>query len=404
MNEVLYIRLNNAKQAPIWWLVWSNSEREIIASGELESAEQLSLLSDKAKNREVVAIVPSQDVTLKSLKVPGKSQRSIRQAAPFMLEEELAQDVEQLFFAYADANAGDKVHNCFVAVVKKDLMTQWLACLKSADIQCQVMVPEVLMLPKHHDAWAVTVIDDQLVVRQGQWCGTVLEQSFWPLAIAQWQAQEQEPVLNSYSNLPDIFNQITINQLPEDLPLALMAQQGKPAFNLLQGAYAVKSKHTHTIKIWAMAAGLAALALLLTIGQKGAQLYQAKSQTQAIEQEIIDTYMKAFPETKRVRISTIKSQLKRKLTNVSSASSDQSFLFMMAKLQTAYAQVPSLNITSIKFDEKRGEIRLTASASDFQIFDLFKSALEREQLDVDQGAQNSQGNMVTGSISIKGRS
>lgn len=101
MSEVLYIRLNSHADAPIWWLIWSNVEREIIASGELLSAEQLSTLSDKADHRKVVVIVPSQDVTLKSVNVPGKSSRAHKAVVPYMLEDELTEDVDELFLPIA---------------------------------------------------------------------------------------------------------------------------------------------------------------------------------------------------------------------------------------------------------------------------------------------------------------
>lgn len=404
MNEVLYIRLNSHDQASIMWLVWSNSESEIIASGELASPEQLSLLTEKAESRKVIVIVPSKDVMLKSLQVPAKSTRAIRQAAPFMLEEELAQDVEQLFFAFSGTIKSTAESNCFVAVVKKALMTQWLAWLRSAEISCSQMIPEVLLLPLQESAWSAVMLDEQVVIRQEAWQGMSLDNSMCQVAVSQWQNIEPTPTLFSYSQLPDSLTELTINQMPEELPLALMAQQAKPSFNLLQGDYAVKNKHVKTIKTWAVVASLALFALLITVGKKGAELYQIKSHNQAIESAIINTYKDAFPDTQRVRVSTIKSQLKRKLSTISSTGADNGFLTMMAKLRSAYAQVPNFKVTSIKYDEKRGEIRLNASARDFQSFDRFKAAVEKEQLEVDQGAQNNQGDIVTGSISIKERS
>ena len=129
MSEVLYIRLGSQQQDKIFWLVWSGNEKEIIASGELASAEMLSSLTDKARHRTVVAIVPNQDVMLKSLQVPGKSERAIRMAAPYMLEDELAQDVEQLFFGYGRVSKDSGDANCHVAITKKEQMALWLQWL-----------------------------------------------------------------------------------------------------------------------------------------------------------------------------------------------------------------------------------------------------------------------------------
>ena len=84
MSETLLIRLGSQASDMIHWLVWSNSENNIIASGELANAEQLSQLSEKSTNREVVTLVSSSDINLKSLHVPAKSQRAVMQAVPYL--------------------------------------------------------------------------------------------------------------------------------------------------------------------------------------------------------------------------------------------------------------------------------------------------------------------------------
>lgn len=403
MSEVLYIRLGSQQQDKIFWLVWSGNEKEIIASGELASAEMLSSLTDKARHRTVVAIVPNQDVMLKSLQVPGKSERAIRMAAPYMLEDELAQDVEQLFFGYGRVSKDSGDANCHVAITKKEQMALWLQWLTDADISCNVMTPEVLALPNKNDQWSMLAFDQTLVVRQSDWQGMSLEHELLDVACQKWQAQELPPI-HGYTELPAQANQLEVIAEPADLPLAIIAQQGKPSFNLLQGEYKPAKQQVTWIKNWSLAAGLLAFALLLSLGQKGLAFYQVKIQQAAIEQQIKEQYLAAFPKTKRVRISTVKSQLKSKLAETGRASNKENFLAMLMQMERGFSQVKSLKPTSIKFDGKRGELRIQASAQDYQAFDQFKSILEQQGLMVSQGAQNSQGTVVTGSISIKRRS
>jgi len=73
---------------------------------------------------------------------------------------------------------------------------------------------------------------------------------------------------------------------------------------------------------------------------------------------------------------------------------------MLAQVQPAFAKVPSLKPESIKFDGKRQELRLQAIADDYQHFEQFKNALALANVEVKQGAQNNQGEQVTGSFSI----
>lgn len=400
MSETLYIRLASQANQPLPWLVWSHHQKEIIASGELPNADALVNLQDKAKSRQVVALAPSSDVSLKALKVPGKSRKAIAQAAPYMLEEELAHEVENLFFAYGNLSQDSEGHNCFTAIATKDKMVMWQSWLTQAGLVCRTMVPEALMLPEHEGSWTAIALGDQLILRQGQWQGFTLDAAQWQVLANQWQQFDPVPSIHHYSPIPAVPATIETIAEPEELPLALMAEQ-PVILNMLQGEFAVKTERSPAMKYWLTAAGLLGFAILLQLGAKGAELYQINQAQAQLEAQIISAYKKALPETKRVRISTVRSQLKRKVAELGGGSESAGFLPMLAKLERAFKQVPSMQTQSIKFDGKRNEIRLQTEAKDYQSFDKFKSVLEQAKLDVTLGAQNNQGESVTGSFSIK---
>ncbi|WDE11624.1 type II secretion system protein GspL [Thalassomonas haliotis] len=430
MAETLFIRLPSQSQECIHWLIWSGANREIIASGELGHAGQLSELSDKAASRQVTVFVPGCDVSLRRLKVPGKSGRAVRLAVPYMLEDDLAQDVEQLFFAYGNVKEDTQGHNCFTAVVDRAQMRLWQSWLADAGISTKHIIPDVLAMPLAESgddsSWSAVALGQQTLVRQGQWQGLCLDNGIWPLMCEKWQqaAQAQsasddeaadegdeegdsdhrpaELVVDAYSALEG-GAQLTVRAQPEELPLALLAQHVNPGLlNLLQGEFQKAEPRSKAAVSWLWAAGIAAFALVMNVGIKGAALMQVSSQQEAVEQQIIATYKQAFPATKRVRVTTIKSQLKQKMAELGSGNSSGGFLEMLAKVQPAFASVPGLKPASIKFDSKRQELRLQALASDYQQFDKFKNALEKARLTVNLGAQSNQGEQISGSFSIKG--
>jgi len=405
--ETLYIRLGSKKQAVVHWLILSAHGEEIIASGELKSAEQLSDLAEKASQRQVNVLVPSCDVLLKRLTVPGKSQRAVKLAVPYMLEEDLAQDVEEMFFAYADMPEDEQGHNCFTAIVAHEQMEAWQSWLNDAGITAKTMLPEVLAMPLLTEQWSAIALDQsdnaQVIVRQGAWQGFTLDAMTWQLQCHSLDTEdnESEPVsLAAYSPLAH-SEQLSVNAMPEELPLALLAKHfSQSKFNLLQGDYKVRSEHSMALKHWMSVAAMAVFALLLTFANKGAQLWQLNEQVAKTEQAIVDSYKKAFPKTKRVRVSTIKSQLNQKLAQLGGANDSEGFLAMLAKVQPAFTQVPQLKPNSLKFDGKRQELRIQALADNYQHFEQFKAALENTGLTIKQGAQNNQGDKVSGSFSI----
>jgi len=424
MSEILYIRLGSQVQDKVSWLIFSATEQEIIASGELANAQQLSELTEKAQQRVVKVFVSGSDVLLKRLTVPTKSQRAMRSAVPYMLEDELAQDVDQLFFAYAElANDSDN-HNCFVAITEKALMLQWQSWLADADIQAKTMQPETLAMPYVDQQWSVIALqpanvssgETQVAIRQGQWQGCTLDSDAWQFTLqhvlaqsaddASQSQQYNEMIINAYSDLPhidEISNNegVTLVKVQEELPLALFAQHCQHInFNLLQGEFKVKERRSKNTHNWLWAAGIAACALLLNVGYKSAQLWQLSAQQEQVETQILARYKKAFPSAKRVRIGTIKSQLNRKIAQLGGSNDHTGFLTMLSKVHPAFASVPELKPASLKFDGKRQELRLQAVANDYQHFERFKSALNTAHFTVKQGAQNNQGEQITGSFSI----
>lgn len=431
MAEILYIRLGSQAQDEISWLIFSSNEQEIIASGVLRSAEQLTELTAKAEQRLVNVFVPGCDVLLKRISLPTKSQRSMRAVVPYMLEDELAQDVDDLFFAYADLTTKDGENNCSVAVIERAQIQMWLTWLANAKIKAKTLQSEVLAMPYEKGQWSAIALHTntntssessssdvvkQIVLRQGEWQGCTLDIDTWkfsiehifsnqaPLQSADGEEGDDSITLNAYSELPNIEffrSNIAVIKKEEELPLALFAQQDQGnTFNLLQGEFQFKDKRSIGLTKWLWAAGFAVCALLLNVGYKGTKLWQLSEQQSQVEAQIIERYKKAFPATKRVRIATIKSQLNKKIAQLGGASNNNGFLAMLSEVQPAFAKVPALKSESLKFDGKRQELRLHAIANDYQHFEQFKAELNSIDLTVKQGAQKNQGDQVTGSFSI----
>jgi general secretion pathway protein L len=410
MTETLYIRLASQAQDVVHWLIYCAETQEIIASGELKNAAELSQLTEKAQTRTVVCFLPSSDVLLKSLTVPGNSQRAIRMATPYILEDDLAQEVEQLFFAYATIKNTLQEHNCFVAIVDRNQLALWQLWLADADITCKTMIPEVLALPDHSPNWSAITLGQQLILRQGVWQGISVDVPLWPQLEKSLAEQLQtQPQNNEQPLLPVIYNYSTITThyfdlkpQPEELPLALLAKHASAQkFNLLQGEFQVKQTRSPIIKTWLSVAVIASIALLFTLAVKIIKLQQLNNEIDQLENQIVSLYKTTFPETKRVNVATVSSQLKRKLAELGNNTSGQNFLIMLEKLKPAFTAVPTLKPESIKFDSRRNELRIQATANNYQAFELFKKELEKANFVVSQGALNNQGELVSGSFSIK---
>jgi len=406
MGETLFIRLGSQAENRIHWLIKTNGQEEIIASGELPNAHELAQLTEKSAARDVVVFIPASDIAIKRLKVPGSSQRAIRLAAPYMLEETLAQDVEQLCFAFSDTKPDEQGNNCFVAALERKQLELWLQWLADADIFCKLIIPDALALPFNNSSSTSVMLGEQVLIRLGEWQVMSFEVNAWPIIATHF---TDENTIMAYSSLSHVPAEIKVEYLPEELPLAILANNHSRKFNLLQGEFQVKEKRSATNTNWLWVAGITCLALVLNFSLKGVELYRLTQQQLVIEDSIIANYKAAFPQTKRVKVSTVKSQLRQKLAEVGNSDESAGFLPLLVKLEPALASVPEINPQTLKFDGKRQEVRMQTTAKDYQYFEKLKVALEKAGLTVNLGAQNNQGEQISGSFSItdtgsKGRS
>jgi general secretion pathway protein L len=322
----------------------------------------------------------------------------------------LAQDVEEMCFAFSETKQDDQGHNCFVAALERKQLDTWLQWLAEAEIFSKVLIPDALALPVEPNISSAVMLGEQVLIRLGEWQVMSFEANAWPVVANYFQGlSEDSQVINAYSALSEVPADLTIEYLPEDLPLAILANNHSRKFNLLQGEFQVKEKRSADTVNWLWVAGIACLALVLNFGLKGAELYSLSSQQAVIETEIIEKYKTVFPETKRVRISTVRSQLRQKLAEVGDSDDVAGFLALLVKLEPALASVPEIKPQTLKFDGKRQEVRMQTIAKDYQYFEKLKVAFEKAGLAVNLGAQNNQGDQISGSFSItdtssKGRS
>ena len=407
MSETLIIRLGHKQTDKLHWLIFSDAEQEIIASGELANASELASLTDKADSRQLVALLPASDVQLKKVILPAKWNRKLQQALPYIIEDELACDLDDLFIAidepFQEIQNEETKHGIKVAILNKAWFEAWLECLSGYELSPQKVLPDALLLPFEADKASAISLDDNWLVKTNEWQIAQVE-PIWLSAYIDTANIETLVHFSPSEQLSEISNlNLASDESKFDLPLAIFAKQlTHNPFNLLQGDYQVKKQKNVVRPAWRAPAIAASIALLLTLGLKGFQAYQLDQQANLAKQNVIDQYKSAFPGTK-VRPHLIKKQLSNRLKQVEGGS-DVGFLELMNDLVIVFKEVDNFDPDSLRYDQKRNEIRLRAKGKDFQTFGKVKSILENQGLEVSQGSLNNDGDNVVGEVKIKRQS
>ncbi|MFO6424205.1 type II secretion system protein GspL [Motilimonas sp. KMU-193] len=420
MSERLVVRLGSEANHVIDWLVWSSSEQEIIASGQLNHAEQLSQLHEKAGGRPIITLLPVSDVLLTKVEVPGKLTKQLQQALPYMIEEELATDVDNLHFTVLNCSQGF----AHLAVVEKNKMDNWLDWLEAAQLKCRQFLPDVLALPASDEAWSAMQMGDDWLIKQGEFTGFSCDQSLLPFLLDRWlnppepenktkstnkdeadevaQTESTAQVIHCYTPLPQGVAGDWQLQTPE-LPMQLLAQGALTSnLNLLTGEYQPQKEYSKNWLLWKKVGIAAAACLVLAVVSSVLTLHQVKQENAQLQQQIKQVYVTLFPDEQNIRDARIKAQLKRHLAKLENQTQGADLLGMLAKIQPAFKQIPSFKPVSLKYEAKNAEIRLQIQANTYADFEKFQSLLDNS-LDVKQGAMSNQGNKVTGTLTIRGQ-
>ena len=398
--EQLLVRLGANHTDPISWLVYSRTEDEIIASGELPNAEALSSLTERAGQRSVIALAPSSEILLKWVELPPKAGRKIISAIPFMLEDELATDISQQFFAIGPKRGDEQA----VAVVSHEKMELWQSWLSEAGLFCDTIIPDVLAVPVTENGWSVLTLGEQLLVRQDTFKGVQGEATWLLPTLVHFTAQQESPItITNYagidlSSLPNIEEA----QAPLELPMQVLAKEAmQSGFNLCQGDYKVKRKRSGALSQWRVAAVLAVLALCTSLIDKGFSLYQLKAQNQALSSEVNTAVRAGFPNIGTYR--NVRLKLQSELAKLEQGGGSASMLIMLDQLAPAFSAT-DVKPQTLRFDATRTEIRIQAQGKNFEALEQFKRTAESAGFVVEQGAINNRDNGVVGTVSVRSTS
>ncbi|MGI1946044.1 type II secretion system protein GspL [Shewanella glacialipiscicola] len=395
MSERLFIRLGRTAEQACSWLVWSEQEQEIIASGELANAQGLSTLTERAGNRPVDVLVPAAAMTLTSVHLPEKGQRQALKALPFMLEEALAEDVDAMHFTVGPRD-GDALS---VVAVAHEQMQMWLSCLTEAGLKVKRIVPDCLALPLQECQWAAMRMGNELLLRTGLATGQSLPLPWLPIALEQLKPAKGEVSVASYTDMQ--LEGVELKPQPLELPMLVLARGILHApVNLLNGVYTPKREYSKQLMMWKSAAIVIVIACVLALVNKGLNIHQINAQVADLKAQSESIYQQVVPGNSR--IVNLRSQMDSQLRALQGQGSGAEFFTMLEGLQDAFKQVPELKPNSLRFESARNEIRMQVTAKDYAQIEKFKDIVGRH-FQMEGGTMNSGENQVTSTLTLRSK-
>lgn len=400
MRDTLYIRLRDtAPDAP--------TAHALIAADPLDSAAArvsvfvrelpLSEVIALGAGRRVVVFVPGVDVRLTSVTVPARQPAKVLQAAPFVLEDQFAEDVDTLHFAIGARQSAGAFP---IAVVTRSLVDDWLAPFAAARVRVAALVPDTLALPWRDDgAWSVLPDSGQMIVRNGPYSGFSCVQDDFPLLLelaengtpANLRVMVTRQDSHDYTRL-----ERSIDLMPGfEHPLEAMVRQWKPmlSIDLLQGPYSQRDDLGRYWAPWKTVMRLAAAVAVLAIGLNVAESRHLKQELARLEASNEQSFRRLFPS--ETRIINLEAQVTKQLRLLRGGNAQAGLFELMQSAAASLSENPGLTLRNVQFRE--GALYLDLAGADLQVLERLRawySSHQGAKLDVESADANENGVQV----------
>ncbi|MGL5800294.1 MAG: type II secretion system protein GspL [Plesiomonas sp.] len=440
MNSVLIIRLPAEATGKVNWLLWSKEQQKQLVGGELANTEALTQLGDY-QQYPLWVLIPGHQVSVRRCTLPKGATKQAKSLLPVLLEDELAEDIDDLHFALLHRSGND----AHVAIVQRQKIEQWLTWLAAADLKAQRLLPDWLALPLHKNAISALQLQNDWLVRQHEWQGFTAEEVLLPSlfsainctaeckvaaeALATESSTTDSDPLDNHST-DDKLNVQSYNLLPRSLlpftstlplvwkyipltseqnALELLAQGALKIgstrkANLLTGDFAPQHAYQQQWQRWKRVAIAACVLLSLVFVDRGVQLWQLTRQADQAQVQAENAYRTLFPQQKR--LVNLRAQLNGVLRQIRGQPVMQGFIPRLRKVAETFTKgqqtgaTTSVRFMGMKYDRDRQTLRIQAKAADFAQLEQLRSALSN-QFSVEQGPLSRESGHVIGALTIK---
>ena len=384
---VLIIRLNPDAATAIWRLA---APGDTAQTGEWHPDAGDPTLSLLAQRHPAWVLVPASDCAFHRVTLPAGARRNAQQALAFLLEEQLATEIEESHFALIHRDKSD----CAVAVVGREKMRAWQAWCEGLGLNVLALTPDALALPQNPTGWSAVRCGEQWLFRHDSESGMAVETSWLGELLVHW--PDLAPIA-CYSPPPDIAAPWQPLPVQDLLALAASNPQARKIC-LRQGNFAAK-RRPPTPRRWRTAIVATLALLLLWSGNRLHDHLALARQADAAVQASRDFYRQWFKAEKN--LVNPRLQMQQHLRRLESVSARPALISRLGALQQIIAETPGIRLRALSFDATRNALQLEVSAVSSQALAQF-SQRARAGFRVQTGEMKPRADGIEGRLTLEG--
>lgn len=427
MAENIVIRMPVEPAAEVEWIFTDSAG----ARHGLPMRGSLRAAADAAGDRQVLVLLPAVDILITTADVPLKGARLL-QAIPFALEEQLAEDVENLHFA---AGARRPNGHTPVVIIQRKKFEDYLERLHEVGLSAAGVFAEIQGLARIPGTISMLIDGDNIIINDGADVELALQQISPGDALAAIGALDDDDgsdseggddeILGATPHLPTHVlvyldgddneryenEWLALRNELESLDTRLLADGALPrlaatvstgkAINMLQGEFAIRTGFAAAWKPWRNVALLLCAVGAVGLVTKVADYFSLKRQDQRLQIAVEEQFRQTFPWVSTVR--NPQAQLQAELNRIGAsdpAIAATDFLEILVALSGAMKTSPEANINGISFRSGVTDIRLDAPNVS-ALEKIENSVRESQDLDASIERAEKKDKGVKGHIQIK---
>lgn len=402
----VFIRQSQANYQ--WFKTAENILHPEILKGSLDELAEYYQQNPQVKNWVLVA--PAIETSSRTVTFSEKEKKHILKAIPFLLEESLLTEADDLHFvmnASAQPNAMD------VVAIDDGLLEHWLLQLREAGLTITHCIAESLFLPDSDSDWQIFYRADEFIIRaqSGECVG--IDAKHFALSLAL--------LSDGYSKMPASVELITENEADYAAAMALMPAAITPLISTTNVSYPlmVQQQFTTVAKVWNMMTGkfvqahewmalvkpwrwvLASFAAVfcLNLFLMMAEVSQLKQENSQLRQQMDNVFRQVVP---RGNIVDHRKQLERELRAATNGGSGEPFIRRMEKVGSVLEQHQVKTINALNYDAKKSEIRLDFITKDYDALQGIMADMKQTGLEAEIQNSNAQGDQLRTRLRITG--
>ncbi|EMV9401153.1 TPA: type II secretion system protein GspL [Klebsiella michiganensis] len=384
---VLIIRLNPDAATAIWRLA---APGDAAQTGEWHPDAGDPTLSLLAQRHPAWVLVPTSDCAFHRVTLPAGARRNAQQALAFLLEEQLATEIEESHFALIHRDKSD----CAVAVVGREKMRAWQAWCEGLGLNVLALTPDALALPQNPTGWSAVRCGEQWLFRCETCSGMAVETPWLGELLVHW--PDLAPIA-CYSPQPNIAAPWQPRPVQDLLALAASNPQARKIC-LRQGNFAAK-RRPPTPRRWRTAIVATLALLLLWSGNRLHDHLALARQADAAVQASRDFYRQWFKAEKN--LVNPRLQMQQHLRRLESVSARPALISRLGALQQIIAETPGIRLRALSFDAARNALQLEISAVSSQALAQF-SQRARAGFRVQTGEMKPRADGIEGRLTLEG--